>query len=672
MSKGFDYYVPHSYKTFFLTIAVALIAGAFVYAGVRGAGALKQRYGAPIGNLIHGRSCVVRAANTRLPRQPVTFSDVAKNNAIRLKVTADCANANWRDAKLSFHVYDRSGALLRWDNPEFALERQKGSTYGFIQLSLADLAALGKKKLAIKPDLVNASGAWASKSFFSSGPEIAVRFDRRSIAQNLAKVMAHATPAGNACALRFPASQSTSLGYGYKRLATQKVVTLDAQTGCRQLAGKRLVYHVLDGRGHLVAWNAALADGTSVFKPVSGSKANGHAQWQAKLALPVASYKEHAPGTLRFVPDVVAKTGSMVLRGKLKTAAVSVDYRLDKFRHLFQIVPFLMPDVSIGAAPVLYDLYSPTGNPTVFRASEAFFKEPAHTRYDTWRHDLPGIEEGDNWEFALVPYITPAPGTYHMHVGFVYDPYLWYSNVFKLPGATSHALRLRWFILCVIIGVTLFFAFLKYAFASPKWLEKAAFGLAALFLIYLIVIPAVLSGLGWMTLFAMAFIYLVTRYDVRRSAAAMIISGALFGFSMELYWGGLLQTYWYGIILSAAAQALAIAVICLLVRRPSWRVPVVAVWFFVWLCLYAGVDIYLEFFGEAPRLNVLSYAGQGVSVAGEIPSLIGIEQILGILIGLVYVVGLAFSPWLCRLSMRENPRLTTHESNSPRRGVQKG
>ncbi|HET7569594.1 MAG TPA: hypothetical protein VFK96_03305 [Gammaproteobacteria bacterium] len=444
-----------------------------------------------------------------------------------------------------------------------------------------------------------------------------------------------AAASGSHCRLAVQ-DQKSVVRYDYARLARHPSLSVQVTTTCPALAGKRLTYHVVNADGQLLDWDVMSRKAVVLNRSVNGRQtlaaatfkardAGGRTVWAAKLPIDVYRYRFGAPQDLHFIIDVMTGDGSVFLHAPSVAAQVTVDYDLPRVRKIYQLVPRLIPANSLARVPIVYDIYSPRAKKTGFRIAETFARKPSMLLEAGRRFELPALQKGDNWHAVWLFAETPPAGIYSVTAGFVYEPFFWYRNLFQVGGRTALVINSFLFFLCSLAGIWFLFRFCERVMRSPHWYGKVVYALAAALVVYIVVLPTVLTVVGLAAIVTYWFIRKLLLAAPETYGHVLLLSGFTFGLAMELYWGaGILGEYWHAVVLSATLQGLLLFLLCLPFRRKRGaRAGIVIGWFVLWLVVYLTFDIYTKFFGQAPKLDILSYAGQGAALTHEIIGLFG-------------------------------------------------
>ncbi|HET7307835.1 MAG TPA: hypothetical protein VFK24_08485 [Gammaproteobacteria bacterium] len=564
----------------------------------------------------------------------ITFADVANDRVFAAPVQVECHGVDASQYSLSFHVYDGHGKVIRFDNPHFPLHDNRG----VLKLTAGDLAAYRNQTIVVRPDLVKGDSFWVSRKYHLHAAPLTFHLDSSGIKQHIAAAIATGSTSvsGSSCQLAIQ-DQDGVVRYDYARLDRDPTMAVQVATTCSALAGKRLTYHVVNAGGQLLDWDVMSRKGVGLSRSVNGRQtlaaatlrpakdAAGKAVWTATLPIDVYRYRFGAPQDLHFIVDVMNDDGSLFLHAPSAAAQMTIDYDLPRVRNIYQIVPRLIPASSLARLPVLYNFYSPRTKQTGFRLSESFLRKPSLYRSDSRRITLPELQKGNNWHAVWLYADTPPAGIYSVTAGFVYDPYAWYGDIFKTGGTTALVINPFLFFLCSLGGIWFLFRFCERVVRSPHWYGKLVYALAAALVIYIIIVPTVLTVVGLAAIVTYWFIRQLLRAAPETYGRVLLISGFVFGLAMELYWGaGILGEYWHAVVLSATLQGVLVFLLCLPFRRKR-GVPagIVVGWFVLWLVVYLTFDIYTKFFGQAPKLDILTYAGQGAALTHEIIGLFG-------------------------------------------------
>jgi hypothetical protein len=452
-----------------------------------------------------------------------------------------------------------------------------------------------------------------------------------SIRQRIAAGIGAEPSPGSNCRLAVR-NQSRIIRYDYARLERAPSMAVQVMTTCPALAGKQLTYHVVNADGQLLDWDVMSRSSIALKRSVNGRQtlaaatlhlaadAGAQAVWTATLPINLYRYRFSAPQDLRFIIDVMDDHGSLFLRAPSPAAQVTVDYDLPRVRKLYQVVPRLIPAGSLAWLPVVYDFYSPRAKQTIFRLSESFLRKPSRYREDSRRVSLPELRKGDNWHTVWLYADTPAAGVYSVTAGFVNGPHTWYGDIFTADGTTALVINPFLFFLCGFAGIWFLFRFCERVVSSPHWYSKSMYALAAALVFYIVILPTVLSAVGLAAIVTYWFVRKLLHAAPDSYGRVLLISGFAFGLAMELYWGaGILGAYMHAIVLSAALQGVLVFLLCLPFRRRyGVCAGIVAGWFVLWLVVYLTFDIYTRFFGQVPKLDILTYAGQGGALTHEI------------------------------------------------------
>ncbi|HET8551273.1 MAG TPA: hypothetical protein VFM97_02200 [Gammaproteobacteria bacterium] len=579
-------------------------------------------------------SCTVHWSQKPAGNGAINFADVANGKTFTAPVQIECHGVDLSQYSLSFHVYDGHGKVIRFDNPHFPLHDNRG----VLKLTAGDLAAYRSQTVVVRPDLVKGDGFWVSRKYHLHASPLTFHLEINNIKQHIAAAIA-AGPApapGKNCEFAVQ-NQSGVVRYDYARLDRDPSMAVQVTTTCPALAGKRLTYHVVETDGQLLAWDVMSRKSIKLSRSVNGRQtlaaatfqptkdAGGRAVWTATLPIDIYRYRFGAPQDLHFIVDVINDDGSLFLHAPSAALQVTVDYDLPRVRKIYQIVPRLIPANSLARVPVVYNFYSPRTKQTGFRLSESFLRKPSLYRSDSRRITLPELQKGNNWHAVWLYADTPPAGIYSVTAGFVYDPYAWYGDIFKIGGTTSLVINPFLFFLCSLAGIWFLFRFCERVVRSPHWYGKLVYALAAALVIYIVVVPTVLTVVGLAAIVTYWFIYKLLHAAPETYGRVLLISGFVFGLVMELYWGaGILGEYWHAVVLSATLQGVLVFLLCLPFRRKRGVCTgIVVSWFVLWLVVYLTFDIYTKFFGQAPKLDILTYAGQGAALTNEIIGLFG-------------------------------------------------
>lgn len=641
-------------------VAIALVG--LTALGVIGYAVNVARHSTP--DKLGDNSCTVHWIRKPALSGSIDFADVANDKLFAVPAQVECHGIDASQYSLSFHAYDGQGNVIRFDNPHVPLHDNRG----VLKLTAGDLAAFRSKTVVIRADLVKGDGFWVSRKYHMHAPPLTFHLDISGIKRGVKQALAAGLPPASASGCRLAiADQNGVVRYDYARLDHDPSMPVQVTTTCPALAGKRVTYHVAGADGRLVDWDVMARASVALSRSVNGRQtlaaatfkpakdAAGHSVWTAMLPIDIYRYRFGAPQDLHFIVDVMNTDGSLFLHAPSATAQVTVDYDLPRVRKIYQIVPRLIPASSLARLPVVYDFYSPRAQQTGFRLSESFLRKPSLYRQDSRRVALPELKKGDNWHAVWLYADTPPAGIYSVTAGFVYDPYAWYGDIFNIGGTTALVINPFVFFVCSLAGIWFVFRFAERVVRSERWYGKLVYALAAALLIYIVILPTVLSVVGLAAIVAYWFIHKLLRAAPEDYGRTLLISGFVFGLAMELYWGaGILGEYWHAVVLSATLQGVLLFLLCLPFRRKRGvRAGIVIGWFVLWLVVYLTFDIYTKFFGQAPKLDILTYAGQGADLTNEIIGLFGPADWGGIAIWCFFPAAVLLGLYRVRAVARE-------------------
>lgn len=568
------------------------------------------------------------------------------------------------DILLSYHLFDADDHLLSYEGIRFPSVTINGNQLGFFKIPVNSVAHYATDAVDIRFDWVRDGRYWF-RDRYTFEREHEYRFNKPG------------TPLGAVSPMR-PECRIRPLNFDDGATVTQfeqltGVGAFRAAANCPLPENAYLTYHLLDRSGQVLQWDVAnvqarlvCADsfdgdvmriaqsvnlGETVFplnqddvvaaaksiqsavppRCVTTTTEENATSEPLSAAVNNARIWSEGGGLARIVFDVIVADGSGGSSLQVTPVTMNIDARIDRLQTVMSLIPRILPANDYVLVPALIKVQRDGVTPTPFRLSMEAFDAAAGGRYETERTAL--SSNPDNiYQFHKITFRAPPEGIWNLNVGFVFDPYMWYSYIFPIDGDRVVFINPLAFMLLVLLSLFVLRGLLRFFKEERHWYGKVLTAGVMLGVIALFGVSAVLTIAGFSALMVYSMLkFSRSRHRFRDPWFYFLLMALAFGLLMEAFWSvHYADIYRHGVILSACLHAFVALLIVLIARKDLTRRIALAVWFAISGTLYLVVVSYLKFFGEPPRYSVYQYAGQAIDVADSALVLLSSREWLGI------------------------------------------
>ncbi len=568
--------------------------------------------------------------------------------------------------QLSYHLVDQSGNRLDYEGIRFPTVAINNAQLGFFRIPLNSLRYYVEKNVEVRFDWVREGLYWFSEKYRFTGEGV-YPFSQAG------NILSWSDEQKSGCEI-----QPVNFDEGMKVDEFEQLTSMGAfrtSIDCTLPESAYLTYHVLDEAGHVLQWDVANVQGRLVCTDSFGGHVRRIANSvevdetnfpldksdvltaantlaggpQAASCLAAAEEGEisedgiaqvtvkdaliwgHDHQPARIALDVLPTDGDGASSVPVAPAFINIEATFDRIETVASLIPRILPASDYVLVPALMKVERDSVLPTPFRASVEIFDAVNFARYETERNPLSNNPE-NVYQFRNISFRSPPQGVWHINLGYVFDPYVWYSTVYPPDRDRVLFVNPLGFMMIVLLSLFVLRGLLRFFKEERRWYGKILAAGAMLGVIGLFGISALLSIAGFSALMVYSMLkFSRSRHRFRDPWFYFLLMTLAFGFLMEAFWSvHYADIYRHGVILSACLHALVALIIVTVARKDRVRRIAMAVWFAFSGTLYLIVVSYLKFFGEPPRYSVYQYAGQAIDVADSALVLLSSREWLGV------------------------------------------
>ncbi|HEX7046431.1 MAG TPA: hypothetical protein VF275_02495 [Gammaproteobacteria bacterium] len=589
---------------------------------------------------------------------------ISNDNHVEGVAVTNCESGS--GIQLSYHLSDQSGNSLDYEGIRFPTVAINNAQIGFFRIPLNSLRYYAEKDIEVRFDWVREGLYWFSEEYRFTG-EGTYRFSRAG------NILSWSDKQDSGCGVK-----PVNFDEGMKVDEFEQLTSIGAfraSIDCALPDSTYLTYHVLDEAGHVLQWDVAnvqgrlacvdsfgghvrrIADSVEVDETnfpldksevltaadalvegpktasclTTGEDAQISEDGTAQVPVKDSLVWGHDSQPARIAFDVLLADGDGMASFAVAPAFINIDATFDRIETVISLIPRILPASDYVLIPALVKVERDSALPTPFRASVEIFDAVNFGRYETERNALSTNPE-NVYQFRKISFRSPPKGVWHVNLGYVFDPYVWYSTVYPPDRDRVLFVNPLGFMMIVLLSLFVLRGLLRFFKEERRWYGKVLAAGAMLGVIGLFSISALLSIAGFSALMVYSMLkFSRSRHRFRDPWFYFLLMALAFGFLMEAFWSvHYADIYRHGVILSACLHAFVALLIVLIARKDLTRRIALAAWFAVSGTLYLVVVSYLKFFGEPPRYSVYQYAGQAIDVADSALVLLSSREWLGI------------------------------------------